>query len=125
MDDVKRIWATVPAADAAALELVAVARGLRSSDLLREAVSAMIGAPAQGGDASLALVLARLDQAAARLEALTATAESHTMSTRIALDLAYGAETQRDMIHHALTDIAMAIGVVAGSIEPMDSGGPF
>ncbi len=85
----------------------------------------MIGAPAQGGDASLALVLARLDQAAARLETLTATAESHTMSTRIALDLAYGAETQRDMIHDALTDIAMAIGVVAGSIEPMDSGGPF
>ena len=125
MDDVKRIWATVPAADAEALERVAVARGLRSSDLLREAVSAMIGAPAQGGDASLALVLARLDQAAARLETLTATAESHTMSTRIALDLAYGAETQRDMIHDALTDIAMAIGVVAGSIEPMDSGGPF
>jgi hypothetical protein len=47
------------------------------------------------------------------------------MSTRIALDLAYGAETQRGMIHDALTDIAMSIGVMAGSIEPIDGGGPF
>jgi hypothetical protein len=118
LDDTKRIWATVPAADAEALERVAAARGLRSSDLLREAVSALIGAPTPAGDAS------QLAPVMTRLEALADKLQTTAMSTRIALDMAYASEAERGDIREALTDIAMAVGVMAGSIVPMGTDAP-
>ena len=121
MENPRRIWATVSAADAEALERVAAARGLRPADLLREAVSALIGVRAPAGDASqLAPALTRLEAVAERLER-TAT------STRIALDMGYAAEAERGTIREALNDIAMSVGVLAGSIEPpqTDKSGPF
>lgn len=107
------------AADAEALERVAASRGLRPADLLREAVSALIGARAPSGDASqLAPVLTRLDTLADKME-------RQTQALQVALDAAYASEGERGDIRSALTDIAMSIGVMAGSIEPADKGGPF
>jgi hypothetical protein len=121
MENTRRIWATVSAADAEALERVAAARGLRPADLLREAVSALIHARAPAGDAS------QLAPALTRLEAVAERLERTAMSTRIALDMGYAAEAERGTIREALNDIAMSVGVLAGSIEPpqTDKGGPF
>jgi hypothetical protein len=119
LDDTKRIWATVPAADAEALERVAAARGLRSSDLLREAMSALIGTRTQTGDAS------QLAPVTARLESLAEKLERQTQALQIALDLAYASEGERKDVREALTDIAMSIGVLAGSIEPAETADNF
>ena len=121
MGEVKRIWATVSASDAEALEQVAGARGLRSSDLLRETMLGLIGTRAQSGDASqLGPIMTRLDALADKLE-------QKTQALQVALDVAYASDAERKDVREALTDIAMAIGVLAGSIEPMgtDNGGPF
>lgn len=115
-------------AEDAAVMQAAEARGMRPSDLAREALLTYIGQPVRPpqldtGTAALPGI-DRLDQVAERLEALAAKAESHTMSTRIALDLAYGAENERKDVREALTDIAMSIGVLAGSIEPVGTDAP-
>ena len=121
MGEMKRIWATVSAAEAEALKRVAAARGLRPPDLLREAVSALINSPTQSGDAS------QLAPALARLEELAENMKRQTQALQVALSLGYAAEGERNEVREALTDIAMSIGVMAGSIEPMgtDNGGPF
>jgi hypothetical protein len=83
-------------------------------------LAAFLKAP-QAATAALGIepsMLARLDHVAGRLEAAATKAESHTTATRMALDLAYASEGERKDVREALTDIAMSIGVLAGSIEP-------
>ena len=62
-----------------------------------------------------------------RLDALADKLEQKTQALQVALDVAYASDAERKDVREALTDIAMSIGVLAGSIEPMgtDNGGPF
>lgn len=123
-----RVWVWLPDDEAAALEQAAAARGCRTSDLVRAAVVAFLKAPPDVGQSAPPGIdpaaLTRLEQLAGRLEALTKTAESHTMSTRLALDLAFGAERDRNRVYDALSDISLSIGVLAGNPMTIDADAP-
>lgn len=82
---------------------------------------ALISARAPAGDA------AQLTPALRQLEALAGVMERQTQALRVALDMAYASEAERGDVRSALSDIAMSIGIMAGSIElpQTDKGGPF
>jgi predicted transcriptional regulator len=110
-----RVWTSLTDDESAALDSLAKARGMRQSEVVRAAVLEFLKAP-QGAPVS---VSPGLDASLmARLEGVAATLERTAMSTRIALDMAYASEAERKDVREALTDIAMSIGVLAGSIEP-------
>jgi hypothetical protein len=88
---------SLSADESAALERAAAARGMRPSELVREAVLDIVGRPVAppvtpDSAAALAPVLARLDALATTLAGL-----------------------------ESLVDIANSLGVLAGSIVPEDS----
>ena len=108
----------------AAVTQAAAARGMRPSDLAREALLAYIGRPVRQHPEASAVAV---EPVLARLETLAAKLEQKTQALQVALDVAYASDAERRDVREALTDIAMSIGVIAGSIEPMgtDNGGPF
>lgn len=113
-----RVWASLTDDEVAALDAVAEARGLRCADVVRAAILTYLRAPSEAVQTG---VSPSADPAVmARLDALADKMERQTQALRIALDTAYASD-----IRTALNDVAMAIGVIAGSVEPADKGGPF
>jgi 1,6-anhydro-N-acetylmuramate kinase len=110
-------------AEDAAVTQAAEARGMRPSDLAREALLAYIGQPVR--QRQLETDTVAMTPVLGRLEALAEKLERTAMSTRIALDMAYASEGERKDVREALTDIAMAVGVLAGSIEPAKAADNF
>ena len=98
-----RIWATLSETEAAAVVRAAEARGVRPSDLVRQAVLAFIAHPVpadRGPGAGLGPLMAQQAEMLALLRRL--------------------AEESED-VRSGLDDIAHCVGVIAGSIVPVDA----
>jgi hypothetical protein len=105
-----RVWASLTDAEAAAVAEAAAARGIRPSDLTRLALLAFlerpVPPPAERAAAGMAPVLARLDTIADVLGRLVSATDE--------------VAAERDEVRGTLSDIAQAIGVMAGSLAPED-----
>lgn len=114
-----RIWATVTADEWAVFRQTAAARGVRPSDLARTMVLAAIRAPLAGpGAAASPDALAPL---LARLEALAGTLGQHVAALGQLVPEAAAAGAEREDTRALLVDIGHAVGVLAGSLEPLDA----
>lgn len=111
--ELPRVTITLAPAEWDALELHAAARGLRPSEAARGAVVAMLrdGPPAdapslRSDPASLAAAAASLERSVEVLARLLPSAEA----------VAVGQE----YVRRSLTEIAEAVGTVAGAVAPLD-----
>ncbi len=111
--ELPRVTITLAPAEWDALELYAAARGLRPSEVARGAVVAMLRDPAlqsaqvaPNDPASLAAAAASLERTAETLARLLPSAEA----------VAQGQEHVR----RSLTEIAEAVGTVAGAVSPLE-----
>ena len=99
-----RIWATLTETESAAVVRAADARGVRPSDLVRQAVLAFIADPVvpadRGPDIGLGTLMAQQAEMLALLRTLAAASEE---------------------VRSGLDDIAHCVGVIAGSIVPLDA----
>jgi hypothetical protein len=118
-----RVWASLTDDESAALEMAAKVKGMRPVDLVRAAILTYIRTPPQSAQAA---VSPGIDPSImTRLEALADKLEQKTQALQVALDVAYASDAERKDVREALTDIAMSIGVLAGSIEPVADGDNF
>ncbi|GAA0574563.1 hypothetical protein GCM10009416_11580 [Craurococcus roseus] len=111
--ELPRVTITLAPAEWDALQLYAAARGLRPSEAARGAVVAMLRDPAPAeapgaaaDPASLAAAAASLERTAAALAKLLPSAEA----------VAQGQE----QVRRSLTEIAEAVGTVAGAVVPLE-----
>ena len=111
--ELPRVTITLAPAEWDALELYAAARGLRPSEVARGAVVAMLRDPALAeaprvapDPASLAAAAASLERSAEILARLLPSAEA----------VAQGQE----YVRRSLTEIAEALGTVAGAVSPLE-----
>ena len=111
--ELPRVTITLAPAEWDALELYAAARGLRPSEVARGAVVAMLAdpvlaeAPRVAPDpASLAAAAASLERSAETLARLLPSAEA----------VAQG----QGYVRRSLTEIAEALGTVAGAVSPLE-----
>ena len=111
--ELPRVTITLAPAEWDALELYAAARGLRPSEAARSAVVAMLHDPGLADARGLASDPASLAAAAASL-ARTAETLAKILPTTAAM-----AETQ-DYVRRSLTEIAEAVGTVAGAVVPLE-----
>ena len=102
-----------------AVTQAAAARGIRPSELARLAVLAFIGQPAPQPVADAAVAVTPV---LARLDALAEALGRHVTELARLVPATDEALADRDEIRDSLSDIAQAIGVMAGSIEPDDGG---
>lgn len=111
-----RVWASLTDSETEAVTQAAAARGIRPSDLTRLALLAFIDRPVPVPVAGVAPpVLARLDALAETLGQHVAELGRLVLATDDAL-------VERDEVRGTLQDIAHAVGIMAGSIEPDDPG---
>jgi hypothetical protein len=111
-----RVWASLSDSEAAAVERAAAARGVRASEVVRDAILTFLGRPVSVPVADTAPpVLARLD-------ALAGTLGRHVAELGRLVPATDEAFSERDEVRASLQDIAACVGVLAGSLEP-DGGG--
>jgi hypothetical protein len=113
LTELPRVTITLTPAEWDALELHAAARGLRPSEAARGAVVAMLRDPAlaevpaaPSDPASLAAAAASLERSMGALARMMPTVEAMT-------------DTQ-EHVRRALTEIAEAVGTVAGAVSPLE-----
>jgi DNA-directed RNA polymerase specialized sigma24 family protein len=111
--ELPRVTITLAPAEWDALELYAAARGLRPSEVARGAVVAMLADPA----------LAEAPRVAADPASLAAAAASLERSAEILARLLPSAEAVaqgQEYVRRSLTEIAEALGTVAGAVSPLE-----
>jgi hypothetical protein len=114
------VWASLTVDESAEVARLAEARGVRPSELVRSAVLAFLHRPPSvppgggGGDAV----------GVARLEALVATLGRHVETLARVVPDAEAALAEQEDMRSSLHDIAEAVGVLAGSLEPLDEDAP-
>lgn len=112
--ELPRVTITLAPAEWDALELHAAARGLRPSEAARGAVVAMLRDPAPVGvpvapadPASLAAAAASLERTAEALARLLPSAEAVVIG--------------QEHVRRSLSEIAEAVGAVAGAVAPLEA----
>jgi hypothetical protein len=113
-----RIWITLTPAEAASLEACAEARGIRPNEMVRQAVLAVIAEPARQPGTEAVAGLPGL----AGLDALVAALGRHVADLDRLVPATEDALAERDDARATLQDIAYAVGIMAGSLEPDDGG---
>jgi hypothetical protein len=112
-----RVWASLTDSETAAVTQAAAERGIRPSELTRLALLAFIDRPA------LVPVAPSADAAPpvlARLDALADTLGRHVADLARLVPVTDDALAERDEVRGMLSDIAHAVGVLAGSLVPDD-----
>lgn len=117
--DKPRFWLLLDEDDARTLEARALAEGVRPQEFIRRAVLAALREPAATPAAAVAVagadpaLLARLERVAESLAESAATIGKAVPSIE-------DTWTEQEAVRGSLRDIAVAVGTLAGAIEPAD-----
>ena len=112
--ELPRVTITLAPAEWDALELYAAARGLRPSEVARGAVVAMLADPA------LAEAPRRVAADPASLAAAAASLERSVETLAQLLPSAEAVAQGQEYVRRSLTEIAEALGTVAGAVSPLE-----
>jgi hypothetical protein len=82
--------------------------------MVKAALLAYIQQPPQMNPGATERILARMENSAGKIE-------RQTQVLSVALDMGYASETGQREIQSLLTDIALSVGVLAGSLVPVDT----
>ena len=114
-----RVWTSLTDDEAEEVARAAKARGLRPSELARMALLSYIRQPVAQAGATNEVPIP-LPPVLARLEALAETLGHHVEAIGRALPVMKDNQAEHEVVRETLEDIAVAVGTLAGAIEPAD-----